>query len=90
MNHAPSEETKRLTFYAQIKNNPDLSYDIAKYNRMRQSDPEKSYDYLMESCITLINRKRQDDNRTALEAKLGGTNIRTSAPAETRVKKKEL
>ena len=90
MNNAPSEETKRLTFYAQIKNNPDLSYDIARYNRMRISDPEKTYDHLMESCITLINRKRQEDNITALEAKLGGGNIRTSAPAETRVKKKEL
>ena len=46
----PSEDTKRLLFYEQIKDIQVLNYDICKYNRMSLSDPEKTYQYLMGSC----------------------------------------
>ena len=74
----PSEDTKRMLFYKQIKDIQVLNYDICKYNRMSLSDPEKTYQYLMDSCTKYINRERQEDNRSAIEAKLSG-NARSAA-----------
>ncbi len=76
----------RDVFYRRVKDNKDMLEDIKEYNRFREGNPDKTYQWLMEQIQTHIRLKRQNRNMADREAALTIATNRKSggraAPAE--------
>ena len=57
-------------FKEQIKVYKHIEHDIATYHRAKPGDPERSYNFLMSSAKSYLQRQREDKNRKAVQDKL--------------------
>ena len=66
----PDITIKETLFKEQIKVYKQIEHDIATYHRAKPGDPERSYDFLMTSAKSYLQRQREDKNRKAVQDKL--------------------
>jgi hypothetical protein len=79
-NHNIPDANLRDVFYRKIKDEPEMSYDINEYERMRERDPRKSYLYLKECVLDVIARQEQRKNLREREALLSAKPDKSADP----------
>ena len=74
MKTQPNEETKLIIFAPNIKQYTDeIKHDIDIFDRAKDSDPQKSYQFLYDAAKAYIMRIREESNRAAIQKKLSGS-----------------
>ena len=73
MKEKPTENTKKILFVPQIKNYKEIDHEIDVYDRAKEGDPEKTYQYLYDAAKAYLRRIREDSNRAAVQRRLNGT-----------------
>ena len=66
----PDISVKESLFKEQIKVYKQIEHDIAAYHRAKPGDPERSYNFLMSSAKSYLQRQRGNKNRKAVQDKL--------------------
>ena len=87
MKSAPDPETKEVLFLKQLQHSDQMKAEVAHYERHELGHLDHTYDFLMAAVKRRIQKKRQDKNRKAIEAALGGTKT-PAAPAKGKGKGK--
>ena len=87
MRSPPDPETQEVLFYKQLQTSDQMKTEIAHYERNEIGHPDHSYEFLLAAVKRRIQKRRQDKNRKALEAALGGSKI-PAAPAKGKGKGK--
>eukprot|EP00435_Cladocopium_sp_Y103_P013815 s4856_g3.t1 len=79
----PSKNSLRDHLFRKFENSKLMTYDIHKYKALREGDPDRTYEYLLEMIKGYIQRGKQDKLLAEREraAKLSFQNSR-STPAE--------
>lgn len=65
----PAEMTLRDLFLRQIRHAPTLKYDIDLFDRAKEGEYNKSYDFLVKSVRDYIDRERLRQNRDRIAAR---------------------
>jgi hypothetical protein len=77
-------------FLRKIRNVLGLKEDLAYYDRLSGDHVDKSFVFLKEACTRLLERKREHENRSAIEAHIasGGSSVQQVLPAAPAAKGK--
>ena len=65
MTEPPEERYKEFLFLEQIKGSTLLAPEVAEYRRAPRGDHRRSYTFLYDAAKRLLNRQRQEQNRSA-------------------------
>ena len=77
MKSVPAEDILEDIFLRKIRNVLSLKEDLAYYDRLAGGHADKSFTFLKEACNRLLERKREHENRSAIEAHIasGGSSV---------------
>jgi hypothetical protein len=77
MKSVPAEDILEDIFLRKIRNVLSLKEDLAYYDRLSGGHADKSFTFLKEACNRLLERKREHENRSAIEAHIasGGQSV---------------
>ena len=89
MRSPPDPETQEVLFYKQLQHSDQLKSEVAHYERHEIGHSDHSYEFLLAAVKRRIQKRRQDKNRKALEAALGGSKT-PAAPAKGKGKGKGI
>ena len=90
MKSVPDVEILEDIFLRKIRNVLSLKEDLAYYDRLSGDHVDKSFVFLKEACTRLLERKREHENRSAIEAHIasGGSSVQQVLPAAPATKGK--
>ena len=82
MKAIPAEDILEDIFLRKIRNVLSLKEDLAYYDRLGPGHADKSFTFLKEACNRLLERKREHENRSAIEAHIasGGSSVQQAIP----------
>ena len=79
----------RDVFYRKIKDEPEMAWDIKRYERMTEYDANKTYEYLRNCVAEVITMQEQKKNLADREALLAAKDqrrdLKVAAAASTKV-----
>ena len=81
INHEPSKDQLRVLFSERVREYPDLKPVMFNYDMARKGDPERSYTYLMDAVVKIIERNKLERNRKQQIQGLEAMNKEPAAPA---------
>ena len=83
MREEPTLRVKEELFLEQLRQSQVLREEVAHYDRVEKGDPDKTYDFLVESIRKFLERKRHRQNRQDMVKALTGGQVRPGAAASS-------
>jgi hypothetical protein len=93
MRTIPDDDILEDIFLRKIRGVSSLKEDLAYYDRLPAGHADRSFTFLKEACCRLLERKREHENRSAIEAHIasGGASVQQmlpAAPVKEKIKEK--